>query len=294
MIKVKPLPISFEFFPPKSAETKHELMITAREFSQYQPQFFSVTFGAGGSTRAGTLDTVKEISMNTRVLAIPHLTCIGFDRHEMLQVLEQYHAAGVRSIVTLRGDIPPAGLTKPGEFQYASELVNLIRDTYGNYFHLAVAAYPEIHPQAISALEDVQNLKRKYDAGANVAITQYFFNPDGYFYYVDECTKAGINMSIIPGIMPVTQFARLARFSDMCGAEIPRWIRKRLESYGDDAESVQKFGLEVVSKLCQTLIAGGVPGMHFYTLNKLDGMVRLLQSLGFSSAANESREAIAI
>jgi len=243
-----PLPISFEFFPPKTPEAMNDLVVTAHELSTFKPQFFSVTFGAGGSTRDGTLDTVKMLQQKTNVIAVPHLACIGFNREDILQTLDSYQAAGVRRIVALRGDLP-SGMGTAGEFQYASELVQLTRDATGDYFHIVVAAYPEIHPQAISAQDDVINLKRKYEAGANTAITQYFFNPDAYFYYVDECAKAGINMPIIPGIMPIMQYSKLARFSDMCGAEIPRWIRKRLESYGDDLDSVREFGVEVVYNL---------------------------------------------
>lgn len=291
MKKTKSLPVSFEFFPPKTPEALNDLVVTASDLARYHPQFFSVTFGAGGSTRDGTLDTVNRLSNETSVMAIPHLGCIGFDRDEMLQILQNYKAAGVRHIVALRGDIP-SGMGKTGDFQYASELVKFIRNTFGDYFHLAVAAYPEIHPQATCAQDDILNLKRKYEAGANTAITQYFFNPDGYFYYVDECAKHGINIPVIPGIMPITQFSRLARFSDMCGAEIPRWIRKRLESYGDDVESIKEFGTEVIHNLCQRLINGGAPGIHFYTLNKSDATIRLLQVLGFSALGNETLMAL--
>lgn len=284
-----PLPISFEFFPPKTPEGMKDLIVAAHELSIFKPQFFSVTFGAGGSTRDGTLDTVKMIQQKTNVIAVPHLACIGFNREDILQTLGNYQAAGVRRIVALRGDLP-SGMGNAGEFKYASELVQLTRETTADYFHVVVAAYPEIHPQAVSAKDDVQNLKRKYDAGANTAITQYFFNPDAYFYYVDECAKAGIDMPIIPGIMPIMQYSKLARFSDMCGAEIPRWIRKRLESYGDDLESVREFGAEVVYNLCQSLIAGGVPGLHFYTLNKSDVCLKVLGNINVSvGQTNEKR-----
>lgn len=267
--------ISFEFFPPKTAEGTQKLLSTAQMLAAYQPDFFSVTFGAGGSTRQGTLETVNLLQLQTPVDVTPHLACIGLSHDEIQSTLMHYQAMNVKRIVALRGDLP-SGMVQSGDFHFASELVTFIRKVTGNHFHLTVAAYPEIHPQALNAQDDVLNLRRKFDAGANSAITQYFFNPDAYFYYVDECQKHGATLPIIPGIMPITQFTKLARFSDMCGAEIPRWIRKRLESYGDDLESIQAFGLEVVYQLCERLIAGGAPGLHFYTLNASDATVDLL------------------
>jgi methylenetetrahydrofolate reductase (NADPH) len=273
-----PFLISFEFFPPKTPEGKQNFCHTALTLAQQQPHFFSVTFGAGGSTRDGTVESVKLLQQQTKVDVAPHLSCIGSSRADILAMLQQYRALGIHRIVALRGDLP-SGMGQPGEFKYASELVHLIREETGNEFYIEVAAYPEMHPQALSVKDDILNLKRKYAAGANGAITQYFFNPDAYFYYVDECAKQDIFLPIVPGIMPITQFNRLARFSDACGAEIPRWIRRQLESYGDDAESIKKFGVEVVYRLCQTLIAGGAPGLHFYTLNQTEGVVPVLEHL---------------
>jgi methylenetetrahydrofolate reductase (NADPH) len=279
---IKPLPISFEFFPPKAAEGIQHLCEAALSLAQCKPDFFSITFGAGGSTRDGTMDAVQLLQNKTSVHVAPHLACIGSTKAEILETLMKYQALGVQRIVALRGDLP-FGDVQTGELQYASELVAFIRQVLGNDIHLEVAAYPEIHPQALSAHEDILNLKRKYEAGADSAITQYFFNPDAYFYYVDDCVKQGIHLPIVPGIMPITQFNRLARFSDNCGAEIPRWIRKRLESLDDDLVSIQNFGLEVVYDLCQRLIAGGAPGLHFYTLNKADVSLLLVNRLMGSS-----------
>ncbi len=273
-----PLNISFEFFPPKTAEGILHLCEAAEQLAECQPHFFSVTFGAGGSTREGTIDTVMMLNQKLSVQVAPHLSCIGSDPEDILLTLHQYKEMGVRRIVALRGDLP-SGMGQAGELRYASDLVALIRKAAGDYFYIEVAAYPEIHPQATCAADDVLNLKRKVDAGANSAITQYFFNPDAYFYYLDECARAGIHIPVTPGIMPITQFSRLARFSDNCGAEIPRWIRKRLESYGDDVKSIKAFGLEVVYQLCQKLIDGGAPGLHFYTLNKSAPSLSILNQL---------------
>lgn len=286
MKRLTPVTISFEFFPPKTAEGTKHLCDTAAVLAPCDPHFFSVTFGAGGSTRKGTVETVTMLQQKTNINVAPHLACIGSNREEILEILYHYKLMGVRRIVALRGDLP-SGMGQAGEFKYGCELVALIRETTGQYFHIDVAAYPEIHPQARSASDDVLNLKRKYEAGANSAITQYFFNPDAYFYYLDECTRQGINIPITPGIMPITQFSKLARFSDMCGAEIPRWIRQRLESYGDDIESVKQFGIEVVFDLCQRLITGGAPGLHFYTLNKSEVTVDLIKMLGVSQSSQK-------
>lgn len=279
--------ISFEFFPPKTAEGVQHLYDTALTLAEWNPHFFSVTFGAGGSTRDGTIETVNMLQHNTPILVAPHLACIGSHREEIVEILHNYQAMGVRRVVALRGDLP-SGMGQAGEFKYASELVALIREISGDYFHIEVAAYPEIHPQAMNAKDDVLNLKRKYEAGANSAITQYFFSPDAYFYYLDDCQKLGIDLPITPGIMPITQFSKLARFSDMCGADIPRWIRKRLESYGDDIQSIRMFGIEVVYQLCQRLLQGGAPGLHFYTLNKAEVTVDLIDMLGFASVKQET------
>ncbi len=288
MKKLAPITISFEFFPPKSQEGVNTLYNTAVTLAKCNPQFFSVTFGALGSTRDGTVDTVKMLQQNTDITVVPHLSCVTSTRNDLLDLVNYYKSIGVKRILALRGDIPPNTIDLNGEFEYANNLVSFIRETTGDHFQIIVAAYPEIHPQAENAFNDVLNLKRKYEAGANTAITQYFFNPDAYFYYLDDCIKYGIHMPIIPGIMPITQFAKLARFSDACGAEIPRWIRKRLESYGEDIESVKKFGFEVVYKLCENLIAGGAPGLHFYTLNQAEVSLKLVNQLNLVTHPKEA------
>jgi methylenetetrahydrofolate reductase (NADPH) len=237
-----------------------------------------VTFGAGGSTREGTLATVLEIRREGLVGA-PHLSCIGSTRDNVRAVLAQYRAEGIRQIVALRGDLP-SGTVDVGEFRYASELVAFIRAESGDWFHIDVAAYPECHPQARSPQEDLENFARKVDAGADSAITQYFFNADAYWSFVDACADRGIDVPIVPGIMPIASFTRLARFSDACGAEIPRWIRRRLESYGDDAASIRAFGLDVVTGLCAGLLERGAPGLHFYTLNQAGLTSTIWQRLG--------------
>ncbi len=287
MSSIQPLTISFEFFPPKTPEGVIKLSESATKLAVINPEYFSVTFGAGGSTREGTVETVKMLQLQHTVSVVPHLSCIGMQRDNILEMLNKYRAMQVKRIVALRGDLP-SGMVNIGDFKFASELIAFIRETTGNFFYLDVAAYPEIHPQARSVEDDVLNLKRKYEAGANSAITQYFFNPDAYFYYLDECAKYGVNMPIVPGIMPISQFANLVRFSDNCGAEIPRWIRKRLESYGDDIESLKNFGVEVVSQLCQRLIAGGAPGLHFYTLNKADETLQVIKHVNFKAAGMRS------
>jgi len=270
--------ISFEFFPPKTIEGVNHLAEAAMHLMKFHPEFFSVTFGAGGSTRDGTIETVRMLQQKTSLNIAPHLACIGSQREEMLTILQEYKKMGISRIIALRGDLP-SGMGQAGEFQYASDLVVLIRETMGNLFRIEVAAYPEFHPQAASAHDDVLNLKRKFEAGANGAITQYFFNSDAYYYYLDDCARLNINMPIIPGVMPISQFSKLARFSDMCGAEIPFWIRKRLQSYGDDIDSIQKFGIEVIYNLCQDLLKNGAPGLHFYTLNKAELSIQILNGL---------------
>ena len=256
---------SFEFFPPRTPEGVEKLRAARRELAALKPAFCSVTFGAGGSTREGTLETVLEIR-GEGVPAAPHISCIGSTRESVAAVLSQYREHGIRHLVALRGDLP-SGSVDTGEFRYASELVAFVRAQTGDWFHIDVAAYPEMHPQASTPEHDLANFKRKIDAGANSAITQYFFNPDAYFRFVDECESAGIAVPIVPGVMPIASAARLARFSDACGAEIPRWIRRRLEGYGDDVASIRAFGLDVVTDLCAKLVARGAPGLHFYTLN---------------------------
>lgn len=272
---------SFEFFPPQTPEGVAKLTAARQQLATLNPQFFSVTFGAGGSTRDRTLETVQQIKAEG-FEAAPHLSCIGSTQDNIRQILKTYQDAGIRRIVALRGDLP-SGMATAGEFQYANELVEFIRAETGDHFHLEVAAYPEFHPQAASAQADLRNFQRKVAAGANSAITQYFYNADSYFHFVDQCQKLGIDVPIVPGIMPILKFSQLARFSDACGAEIPRWLRKTLEGYGDDTESVQAFGLEVVTKMCERLLAGGAPGLHFYTLNQAAPSMAIWQRLGLQS-----------
>lgn len=269
---------SLEFFPPRTPEGVEKLRAARRQLGQLRPSFCSVTFGAGGSTREGTLSTVLEIR-GEGVDAAPHISCIGSTAESIRAVLSQYRESGIRHVVALRGDLP-SGTVDAGEFRYANELVAFIRRETGDWFHVDVAAYPEVHPQARSANEDLAAFKRKIDAGANSAITQYFFNPDAYWHFVDAALDAGIDVPIVPGIMPIGSFTKLARFSDACGAEIPRWIRRRLESYGDDTASIRAFGLDVVTDLCERVLARGAPGLHFYTLNQAALTSTIWQRLG--------------
>lgn len=265
--KKHPRQFSFEFFPPKTPEGADKLRQTRDALAPLNPAFFSVTFGAGGSTQDRTFDAVLEIQREGGVDAAPHLSCIGSTRESIRRILQEYRDNDIRRIVALRGDMP-SGMGSPGEFRYANELVEFIRSETGDHFHVEVAAYPEFHPQAPSAQADLDNFKRKVDAGADAAITQYFFNPDAYFRFIDDCEKRGVDLPIMPGIMPITNYSQLARFSDMCGAEIPRWIRKRLEGYGDDIVAIRAFGHDVVTELCQRLLDAGAPGLHFYTMNQ--------------------------
>ena len=260
------LSLSMEFFPPQTAEGVAKLRVTRAQLAKLSPDFLSCTFGAGGSTRDRTLETVLEIQGEGHAAA-PHLSCIGSTRENIRAMLEQYRGAGIRHIVALRGDLP-SGMAEAGEFSHADELVAFIRRETGDWFHIEVAAYPEVHPQARSSGIDLANFKRKINAGADSAITQYFFNADAYFHFVAEARALGVTVPIVPGIMPIASYAKLARFSDTCGAEIPRWMRKRLEAYGDDSPSIRAFGLDVIAELCQRLLAGGAPGLHFYTLNQ--------------------------
>jgi methylenetetrahydrofolate reductase (NADPH) len=271
--------ISFEFFPPKTPEGMLNLEKTAGILSAYNPDFFSVTYGAGGSTRQGTLDTITLLQQSTSIPVAPHLACIGSSCQEITTILLQFKELGFNRVVALRGDMP-SGMGQMGDFRYGVELVEFIRKTTGDHFHIEVAAYPEFHPHAFNAFDDVFYLKKKIEAGANSAITQYFYNVDAYFYFLDKCEKLGITVPIIPGIMPITHFEKLVRFSSSCGAEIPRWLYKRLESYADDVQSIKIFGLDVVSNLCEHLLMGGAPGLHFYTLNQADMSVMLLERLG--------------
>lgn len=264
--KNSPRLFSFEFFPPKSEEAAKSLDIVQQQLSQLNPDFFSVTFGAGGSTRDKTYETVIKIQQSG-VTAAPHLSCVASTKENITKILTRYKDNQISKIVALRGDLP-SGMMSAGEFRYANELVEFIRTETGDFFQIHVAAYPEIHPQAKDAKDDFKNFKRKVEAGANAAITQYFYNADSYFYFLDECEKNGIDIPIIPGIMPITNYSQLFRFSEMCGADIPRWLRKRLEQFGDNKASIVAFGEEVVSNLCQRLLENGVPGLHFYTMNR--------------------------
>jgi methylenetetrahydrofolate reductase (NADPH) len=276
--KRHPRSFSFEFFPPKTPEGVEKLRATRRQLQQLRPKFFSVTYGAGGSTRDRTLEAVLEIR-NEGFEAAPHLSCIGSTRADISATLELYKAQGIRHIVALRGDLP-SGAASAGELRYANELVEFIRATTGDWFEIEVACYPEYHPQARSPADDLRNFKRKVDAGANAAITQYFYNADAYFRFVDECDGLGIAIPIVPGIMPIANFSQLARFSDACGAEIPRWIRLKLASFGDDSASIRSFGLDVVTDLCDRLLTAGAPGLHFYTMNQAGLTTTLWQRLG--------------
>jgi methylenetetrahydrofolate reductase (NADPH) len=269
---------SFEFFPPKTPEGVEKLRATRRQLAQLKPEFFSVTFGAGGSTRDRTLETVLEIQAEGHHAA-PHLSCIGSSQESIRAVLHQYMANDIRHIVALRGDLP-SGTADFGEFRYANELVEFIRKETGDRFTIEIACYPEFHPQARSAQENLLHFKRKVDAGADAAITQYFYNADAYFNFVDECEAMGIKIPIVPGIMPINNFTQLARFSDACGAEIPRWLRLKLQGYGDDTASIKACGLDVVTSLCDRLLAAGAPGLHFYTLNNAGASSTIWQRLG--------------
>jgi methylenetetrahydrofolate reductase (NADPH) len=269
---------SFEFFPPQTPEGVEKLAATRKQLATLKPEFFSVTFGAGGSTQDRTLETIRKIKAEG-YNAAPHLSCVGSTRENIRTMLNTYRDMGIKRIVALRGDLP-SGMASIGEFQYANELVSFIRAETGNHFHIEVAAYPEFHPQARSAQDDMINFKRKIDAGADSAITQYFFNVESYFRFVEACRRLGVTVPIVPGIMPIVRFAQLARFSDACGAEIPRWLRKTLEGFGDDNDSVQAFGLDVVTRLCEKLLAGGAPGLHFYTLNHAGPSLEIWKRLG--------------
>ena len=257
---------SIEFFPPKTPEGAEKLRATRRQLAELKPTYFSVTFGAGGSTQQGTLDTVLDIMADGHPAA-PHLSCIGATRESIRVLLKQFQQHGIRRLVALRGDLP-SGYGGAGELRYANELVEFIRQETGDWFHIEVAAYPEMHPQARSPQDDLQNFARKIHAGANAAITQYFYNADAYFQFVDNVRKMGIEVPVVAGIMPITNYTQLMRFSDMCGAEIPRWVRLKLASFGDDSASIKAFGLDVVTGLCERLLAGGAPGLHFYSMNQ--------------------------
>ena len=276
---------SIELFPPKTPEGAQKLRATRAELAQLKPRYFSVTFGAGGSTQSGTRDTVLEIAGEGHEAA-PHLSCIGRNRDELRAMLAEYQANGIKRVVALRGDLPSGyGMldASSGEFAYASQLIEFIRKETGDWFHIETAAYPEVHPQARSAQDDLRHFAGKIQAGADSAITQYFYNPDAYFRFVEDAAKLGVTAPIVPGIMPIMNYTQLMRFSDMCGAEIPRWIRLKLAGFGDDTASLKAFGLDVVTRLCEKLLAGGAPGLHFYTLNQAGATREIWGRLGLNS-----------
>tara|TARA_R110001592_G_scaffold291131_2_gene560418 strand:- start:17751 stop:18632 length:882 start_codon:yes stop_codon:yes gene_type:complete len=271
---------SFEFFPPKTEAGMEKLQTVRDELARRKPDFFSVTYGAGGSTQERTIDTVLKLQ-DQGISTAPHLSCVGSTLENMNSLLNMYVENGVNRIVALRGDLP-SGMGSAGELRYANELVEFIRKHSGDHFNIEVAAYPEFHPQAPSAEADLLNFKKKVDAGANSAITQYFYNADAYFYFVERAEKMGIHIPIVPGIMPITNYSSLVRFSDMCGAEIPRWIKKQLEAYGDDTASIVAFGEQVVTDMCERLLTAGAPGLHFYTLNQAEPSLKVWDNLGLS------------
>lgn len=270
---------SFEFFPTKTEAGHEKLMAVARQLAGYNPDFFSCTYGAGGSTRDRTLNTVLQLDGEVKVPTAPHLSCVGDSKTELRQLLATYKDAGIRRIVALRGDLPSGMGMASGELRHASDLVAFIREETGDHFHIEVAAYPEMHPQARSFEHDLAYFVDKMKAGADSAITQYFFNADCYFHFVERVRRMGVEAPIVPGIMPITNYSKLARFSDACGAEIPRWVRKQLEAYGDDLESIQAFGEQVISEMCEKLLAGGAPGLHFYTLNQAEPSLAIWNNL---------------
>jgi methylenetetrahydrofolate reductase (NADPH) len=273
------IPLSFEFFPPKTDEQRQQLDRTAARLKGHAPEYASVTFGAGGSTLSYTPETVQQLRDNHALDAAPHVSCVGGSRAELAGLLQRYRDMGCRRIVALRGDLP-SGMGHTGDFRYASELVEFIRREHDGYFHIEVGCYPETHPQADDALADLAHFKRKVDAGADGAITQYFYNADAYFRFVDDAREAGITVPIVPGIMPISNFSQIRRFSDMCGAEIPRWMQRRMVAYGDDVESIRNFAADAVAALCGRLVAGGAPALHFYTLNLAKPTQQVLERLG--------------
>ncbi|MBN2646385.1 MAG: methylenetetrahydrofolate reductase [NAD(P)H] [Thiotrichales bacterium] len=270
--------LSLEFFPPRTDQGMEKLKTVIKEIGAMQPEYMSVTYGAGGSTQEKTLETVRFIQTQTEFQAAPHLTCIGATQESVMALLEQYDALGVKRIVALRGDLP-SGMMDPGEFKYASDLIAFIRQQKGDTFHLEIAAYPETHPQARNCAIGLKWFKHKVDQGADSAITQYFYNFDSYRYFIDNCEKHGIDLPIIPGIMPITNYENLLRFSQSCGAEVPRWLRCRLESFEDDKEGLLAFGRDVVTELCQQLLDAGAPGLHFYSMNNTEPTLQIAQSL---------------
>ncbi len=284
---------SFEFFPPRTPEAVGKLQMTTERLAKYRPDFFSCTYGAGGSTRNSTFETVMDIKNKTGIEAAPHISCIGSMVSDIRDVLLQYKEANIKRIVALRGDLPSGGGAGGyGQMRFANELVEFIRKETGDHFHIEVAAYPEFHPQAPSAKKDLENFKRKIDAGANSAITQYFYNPDAYYRFIDSCAKLGIDVPIVPGIMPIINCTQLQRFSEACGAEIPRWILKRLQDFGDDRISIRKFGIDVTSELCENLLGHGAPGLHMYTMNQSEASVAIWENLILHKREKNTRQAV--
>ena len=263
------LKLSFEFFPPRTPVAEQSLRATVDRLKRLRPDYFSVTFGAGGSTRDKTFETARIINDTTGIEAAPHVSCIGSSREDLRGIIHHYRNHGFDHLVALRGDLP-SGLAGVGALRFASELVEFIRRETGSHFHIDVGCYPEFHPQARSADKDLENFKRKVDAGADSAITQYFYNADAYFRFLESCSGLGIDVPIVPGIMPITNRDQLVRFSNMCGAEIPLWILKRLQDFGDDLESIRSFGIDVTTRLCRQLLDAGAPGLHIYTMNKAE------------------------
>lgn len=278
MNSTAPTNISFEFFPPRDEKQQQKLESASQKLALQGPEYFSVTFGAGGSSLAATRETVIKLNEVSGVPAAPHISCMAPDRDSIRQLLEKYRQAGISRLIVLRGD-RPEGVHGPGPFQFANELLEFIRSEFGSHFHVQVACYPEFHPESDSPASELEYFRQKVNAGADGAITQYFFNSDSYFRFVDDCRALGIDLPITPGIMPITNYHQLARFSDICGAEIPRWIRRRLEQYGGDTDSIREFGAEVITGLCEKLLAGGAPGLHFYTLNRTNATLRILHNL---------------
>jgi methylenetetrahydrofolate reductase (NADPH) len=276
-----PLSFSFELGPPRTPEAADKLPAVIARLAEVKPDYFSVTYGAGGSTQEGTYETIMSVIRLTGIDAAPHLTCVGSTRAHVAAQLRRYREAGVKRIVALRGDLPATAMSAaaPGEFQYANELVSFIRKEHGDGFKIEVAAYPEMHPQAAKPSEDFEYFRRKVEAGADAALTQLFYNADVYFDFMERCEKAGIKVPVVPGIMPITSFANTMRFCSGCGADLPRWVRLRLEELQDDKPALHEFGLSVVTRLCQTLLGGGAPGLHFYTINQAGPTLRLWQNL---------------
>ncbi|HEY9400093.1 MAG TPA: methylenetetrahydrofolate reductase [NAD(P)H] [Luteimonas sp.] len=272
------VPVSFEFYPPKNDEQRQQLDRSASRLKAHAPEYVSCTFGAGGSTLSYTSETVRQLKQVHGLDAAPHVSCMGGSREELRDLLRVYRALGCKRLVALRGDLP-SGMARMGDLRYASDLIAFIREQHGDWFHIHVGCYPEIHPQAEDALTDLRHFKAKIDAGADGAITQYFYNADAYFRFVDDVRKLGVDVPIVPGIMPISNFSQLKRFSDACGAEIPRWVSKRMQAFGDDAEAIRAFAAELVAAMCRRLIDGGAPALHFYTLNLSKPTLNVLHNL---------------